>query len=187
MRDSITKPPKSVSTKRLGRLSVDRGAPCAIAMSWQPAGNSRPRSGPRCRPIQLFRRARRLRRRRSRDVLLLAMTLDRLLISSLMRSNGFVDHTFCRCARGNPVNASKSGLASSIEGPTLGNIEANWLRTCRGDRADGDAVVAAVRRDRTRRSGCGVGPPEKNVLIGSRWCGGRGEEPDAEAGVWESG
>src|SRR3954464_3216099 len=56
-------------------------------------------------------------------------TRARRLISLFTRSNGFVDHTFPQCARGNEVNANPSAFAASISGPILGKPVASWSRT----------------------------------------------------------
>ena len=56
-------------------------------------------------------------------------TRERRLISLLTRSSGLVDQILRQCARGKPVNARTSALASSISGPILGNDVASWSRT----------------------------------------------------------
>src|SRR6476661_3505326 len=64
-------------------------------------------------------------------------TRDRRLISLLIRSSGLVDQVFCQWALGKVVNASTSGLASSISGPIFGNVVARGVADLvpgRGDR-----------------------------------------------------
>ncbi len=50
------------------------------------------------------------------------------MISLLTRSRGLVDQILRQCARGNAVNARTSAFASSINGPSLGNLVANSSR-----------------------------------------------------------
>ncbi len=52
-------------------------------------------------------------------------TRARRLISLLTRSRGLVDQILVQCDRGNAVKASTSALASSMNGPSLGNRSAS--------------------------------------------------------------
>src|SRR5215207_660709 len=56
-------------------------------------------------------------------------TRARLLISLLTRSRGLVDQILGQWLRGKAVKANTSGLASSINGPILGNAATSWSRT----------------------------------------------------------
>src|SRR3954462_7697165 len=86
-------------------------------------------------------------------------TRERRLISLLIRSNGLFDQILTQCALGNAANARTSALASSINGPALGNEVASWSRTSSqaADTAAAFGWAKIVRNTAATMSLCDLG------------------------------